>query len=117
MPAPTVYRFHKETAEYRIIESPFGRDALTECDAIGTGCLLVRRRVFEDKDLKIPFQAGYDQWGQMVLTEDIRFCEKARRAGYKVYADFAQFADHFVQGISLNSIMNGMLDVFKAANK
>lgn len=64
-------------------------DGLTECDAVGGGCLLIAREVLEA--IPAPWFECYDTGG----GEDFDFCGKAQAAGYKVYADFAIQADHY----------------------
>jgi hypothetical protein len=56
------------------------------CDAIGTGFLLVKTKVFEK--LKPPF-FGY-KWhenGMVKMSTDWFFCEKLREAGFEIWAD------------------------------
>jgi GT2 family glycosyltransferase len=52
-----------------------------EVDAVGAGCLLVHRSVFE----ATPDGGWYDTIGG--LGEDISFCVKARALGYKILCD------------------------------
>jgi len=56
-------------------------------EAIGTGCLLIKRHVFEK--VKVPwfeYQWNGDPDGKMI-TEDLVFCEKAKKLGFKIYCD------------------------------
>jgi hypothetical protein len=58
---------------------------LQQCDAVGTSGLLIKREVFET----IPppyFRFRYDDDGFITRSEDVYFCEKAKAAGYKIYA-------------------------------
>jgi hypothetical protein len=71
----------------------FDGDALIECDAVGFGCVLIRREVFEA--IQYPyFEADPETGG----AEDFDFCEKARAAGYKIWADFSIQANHEAKG-------------------
>lgn len=57
-----------------------------EVDAIGFGCVLVRAEVFE----KVPppgFRTIYSEKHAAWIGEDTYFCEKARKAGFKVLVD------------------------------
>ena len=58
-----------------------------EVEAIGTGCLLVKRIVF-DKVGSPWFEYRWtgEATGKMV-TEDMVFCEKAKERGFKIYCD------------------------------
>lgn len=63
---------------------------LYRVDAIGFGCVLIRREVFE----KIPapwFSADPNGSGG---GEDFDFCRKAAQAGYSVWVDFGLQCDH-----------------------
>lgn len=56
-----------------------------EVDSLGTGCLLVKREVYE-KMGPTPFILRYTPIDNLV-GEDIDFCLKARGLGYKIIAD------------------------------
>jgi len=60
---------------------------LTEVEAVGTGCMLIKTEVF--KNIEMPW---FEYWTNSspeghVMTEDIVFCEKAKSAGYKIFCD------------------------------
>lgn len=57
-------------------------------DAVGTGCLFVRREVF--KNMKHPIfrfthSEGEEQGGELKEGEDLMFCLKARELGYEIH--------------------------------
>lgn len=57
---------------------------LVELKASGSGCLFVRRRVYET--LPRPwFRFIYNEDGQLTRGEDSYFCEKARAAGFRIF--------------------------------
>ena len=66
------------------------QDALIKCDAVGFGCVLTHRSVFEK--VPIPWFSDYEGYG-----EDIAFCVKARKHGFEVYGDMGAVADHKFQ--------------------
>jgi len=53
---------------------------------LGAGCLLIKMSVFEK--LEAPyFPMEWNEKGDVVLGEDIGFCEKAREGGFDVWCD------------------------------
>lgn len=63
---------------------------LIECDAVGCGCLLVHRSVFEA--IKPPYFVLNS--GGRASGEDFSFCRKAKRAGFRIYADPGVLCGH-----------------------
>lgn len=65
-----------------------------EVDWVGTGCMLIRREVFEV--LEYPwFEAGRIHPDEM--SEDVWFCWKAKQAGLRVYIDTSVRLGHRVE--------------------
>lgn len=58
----------------------YPRNTLVECDAVGFGAVLIKTSTF--KALPQPWFFGMERTG-----EDITFCVKARKAGFKVFMD------------------------------
>lgn len=97
-----VYRIRGETKKYvaclqrkgwiyHKLEG-FKKEGLHEVDAIGTGSLLITRKVLEkvwNKYKGFPFQISYKKHGGKLYsqTEDVNFCEKAQAVGFKIWAD------------------------------
>jgi hypothetical protein len=80
---PYGYRF--ADGDYHTIPwAKFPKSGLFEVDAVGTGGMLVHRRVFD---------AMPDPWfeegklGPEHLGEDLWFCKKAKELGFKIYVD------------------------------
>ena len=65
---------------------------LLEVDAVGTGCILVKRGVLEN--LKAPFHCKYDEDGILTTGTDFAFCEKAKEAGYKIHTTPQRYCEH-----------------------
>lgn len=66
---------------------------VVEVDGVGAGCLLINRKVF--KDIKKPyFLVVYNDEGLYSETEDLYFCKKAIKAGYKIHVDKMMAASH-----------------------
>ena len=102
LPFPGAFRY--EGPHYAPIEKPFGRAGLVPCDAVASGCMAVKRKVFEHPDMRAPFAMAFDEDGVMQYSDDILFCHRARALGFTIAADYGHHADHIVNGISLNRI-------------
>lgn len=77
-----------------IFDGQFPPGSMVECDVVGAGCLLVRTEVFER--LKKPWfnwTIGEDPHNPG-LSEDFYFCEKAKKAGYKILVDTSCLCGH-----------------------
>ncbi|MEM7122055.1 MAG: hypothetical protein AAF563_12300 [Pseudomonadota bacterium] len=71
-------------------------DGLQRVDAIGTGCFLVARRVFEDSEMrKAPFQRITNADGTVERGNDMAFCERATARGHEIWAHFDYQCMHF----------------------
>ena len=80
----------------------FKLSGLHEVDAVGTGCILIARRVLEKlmqlavgKPMATPFMRTWDDTGAVVMGNDYAFCTRAKAAGFKVYAHFDYVCKHF----------------------
>lgn len=71
-------------------------EGLTEVDAVGSGCMLIHRRVLETMHKPI-FMREYDQDGIVVKGHDYLFCQKAKNLGFKVWAHFDYPCTHFIE--------------------
>lgn len=79
---------------------------LQRVDAIGTGCFLVHRRVFEHPDLpKAPFAREWTGDGLQRKGNDVAFCERVARCGFEIYAHFGYICEHYCE--------LGLLEVLK----
>ncbi len=65
---------------------------LTECDAIGTGCIIIKREVLEK--VVYPFRNEYDKTGEKKLGLDLNFCYRAKKLGYKVFCHTDYLCSH-----------------------
>ena len=72
------------------------REGLQFVDAIGTGCFIVSRRVFEHAQMrKAPFQRQYNEDGTVHKGNDISFCERAKECGFDVWCHYDYPCMHF----------------------
>ena len=70
------------------------KDGVVECDAIGTGVIMLSRKVLED--VKAPFLNEYDEDGMKIFGLDIAFCRRAKEKGYKVFVNLDYVCSHYV---------------------
>jgi len=75
------YKEHKEKKD------------LQEVDAVGTGCILIARRVLEE--LEAPFMRKWSEDGVAEVGLDFRFCEKAKEKGFKIYTHYDYPCSHY----------------------
>jgi len=64
-----------------------------QCEAIATGFMLIDLKVFE-KIEKPWFNFGRNAEGEMVMGEDAWFCQRAKKAGFEVWADPTLLVHH-----------------------
>ena len=110
-PTPVVYYFEDEPGDtpYYLNAMDFDDNpdgwgwkptesvpGLKEVDAIGSGCMLVARRVLETMPKPL-FMREYDKNGIVVRGHDYLFCKNAKEIGFKVYAHFDHQCRHFVE--------------------
>ena len=90
---------------------------LVECDALGAGCILIRMEVFQ-KLAKPCFEYRLSTSGikETFLTEDIVFCERARKAGFKIFCDTSIRCGHLISDYEITEAnWDGSTD-FKVQN-
>ena len=61
-------------------------------DAIGTGAILIKRRVLEK--VKAPFMDLFDGDGIRILGQDLNFCQRAVEAGFEIFCAPKMICDH-----------------------
>lgn len=84
-------------------------EGLKKVDAIGTGCFLVARRVFEHPDMqKGAFFRTWDENGLCKTGGDLMFCERAIECGFEVYAHYDYTCHHYKE-ISLRDVTYGFM--------
>lgn len=66
---------------------------LLKVDIIGTGCLLIARRVLET--IKAPFNIEIDENGECAMGTDFAFCKRAGEAGFEIYVAPWCWCEHF----------------------
>lgn len=70
------------------------KNEIIEIDAIGLGCVLIKRGIFEE--LKKPyFEFKFNNEGLLINGEDFNFCEKIKKLGIKIWVDKRYMTNHF----------------------
>jgi len=73
--------------------------------AIGGGCMLIARRVFENPVMeKAPFRRTMDQYGRVVVGNDLSFSQRAIKQGFKIWVHSDYQCDHFCE-VSLREVL------------
>jgi len=95
---PCVYRkleeYKVETIAIDVLETAANNKELVEVDSMGAGCLMIAREVFEA--IEPPWwEWDYKRYDRgNCRSPDAYFCEKAKKAGFKVYADPSTCSPH-----------------------
>ncbi len=72
------------------------KQGLQKVDAVGTGCMLVARRVFDNPEMrKGAFTRKLNPDGTVNKGNDISFCERATKQGFKIFAHYDYRCQHF----------------------
>jgi len=74
--------------------------ALVKVDAVGTGCILIARRVLAG--LKAPFHTEFDEDGILTVGTDFAFCRKAQAAGFEILTAPQCVCEHYKELGMLN---------------
>lgn len=110
-PTPVWHFTGKIKGERPIYENAYkyipGKDAYTEwpnkvglqkVDAVGTGCILIARRVLEHPGMrKGANQRTLNEDGTVNKGGDIMFCETAKKCGFEVFAHYNYKCLHFAE--------------------
>jgi len=111
----------KSNGMYQPKTPELGEPAVQDCDAVGTGCTVITRRVLEDRRLwsdnvyttadgvtidgNVPPASGdyapaifrylRGPSGVGIMGEDVDFCERAKALGYRISVDMNAVCGHF----------------------
>ena len=82
---------------------------LQKVDAIGTGCFLIARRVFLNKELhKGAFTRKLNEDGTVNKGNDISFCERVTEQGFEIWTHFDYPCNHHNE-VEINEMKKYML--------
>lgn len=104
-PQPNFRRWVEAKQNYGVIEYWSGHGRLLEVDAVGTGLMLISRKVIEHVAIAyhrdVYLETGNGWWFEFWRNvhnvewgEDITFCAKARRLGYQLFVDTSVCPGH-----------------------
>ncbi len=105
VPLPIAMRYNIEK-KYQVY---FDGSGLAEVDALGGGCIMSKRKVFETIGGRC-FEFHYYPDGTLSLVGDYDYCQKAQRAGFKIWVDFNNLCSH-IKAIDLFAINNLMVKI------
>lgn len=83
--------------------SVYQRKGLQQVDAVGTGCILIAKRVLIK--IKAPFMVNWLPNGIQGLGQDFYFCQKSKKAGFKVWVHWGYPCSHFKE-IDMLDVLN-----------
>ena len=89
VPLPVACRYN-ENKQYVV---HFEGKGLTEVDALGGACIMIKRKVFEAIGEKA-YEYQYYPNGTLSLVADYYFCQKAQNKGFKIWVDFDNVTGH-----------------------
>lgn len=76
-----------------MIQEPIEGSGLEKVDAIGTGCVLIRRNVLEE--IEHPFTTIRNADDLRTTGTDIAFCNRATEAGFEIYTHWRYKCSHY----------------------
>lgn len=82
-------------------------------DAVGSGCILIHRRVLEDHRMKRPFDQQLNENGEILVGQDLEFCRRVRAFGYTIGVNWEVVCDHYVS-LHLNAAQQMIAEKFAA---
>lgn len=89
------------------------REGLQKVDAVGTGCILISKRVFMNPEMrKLPFARTWNVDGTVEKGNDIAFCERAKKQGFEIYAHYDYPCQHFNE-LELNEVVRAFQNLYK----
>jgi len=94
--------------QYKTIPSD-NRKGLVEVDGLGAGCMMIKREILES--MEAPFKDKIRENGTRSIGHDYFFCERAKKRGYKIYADWNVLCDH-VKKVPLITIVKALKKTF-----
>jgi hypothetical protein len=97
---------HPESGKPRLAPCGVPEEGAEFVDGLATGCLMVKREVFEKLE-KPYFEFKYDaETRQPIEGEDIGFCLKMHKLGIKFFTDYSMVCKHYKNSLDLLELRN-----------
>lgn len=90
-----VYKFgsnYPDKIEFKQYQ-PEEREGLKKIDAIGTGCIFIKRHVL--KKIKKPFEDIFDENGCLITNDDLAFSHKCKQAKVEIWTHWDYVCSHY----------------------
>jgi len=89
------------------------RNGLQQVDAVGTGCILIARRVFLNENMqKGAFTRKLYKDGTVKKGNDISFCERARNQNFEIFCHYDYPCQHF-NNLELNEVVRAFRNLYE----
>ncbi len=89
------------------------KQGLQQVDAVGTGCILIARRVFDNREMrKGAFTRKLNPDGTVNKGNDISFCERATAQGFKIFAHYDYRCQHFNE-LEIHEVIRAFHGLYK----
>lgn len=116
---PLILKKSKEKitgSKYRPYDSlhPDKWTGLVEVDAVGTGAMIMSRKVLEQ--IPYPFKNVYDKNGEKQIGLDLNFCRVAKKKGFKVFCHTDYVCSHHTR-FDLKKMYYTISATFKDVNE
>lgn len=85
-------------------------EGLQEVDAVGSGCFLISRRVIMALKDNKPFFRQWNKDGTVDMSGDYSFCEKAKKAGFRIWTHYDYSCMHFNE-VELGEVIRAFQDM------
>jgi len=91
---PLVLKKREGHKDYEILNVN-GDEGLVEVDSVGTGCIMIHRRVLEHPKMRFPFKNVWNKDGERILGQDLNFAKRAKKCGFKLWVHLSFICDHW----------------------
>jgi len=110
---PVYYNAYDYVPEKDAYREHDPKKGLQEVDAIGTGCFLISKRVFLNAYMQRgAFTRKLNVDGTVNKGNDISFCERAKKEGFKIYAHYDYLCYHF-NNLEINEVVTAFRNLYE----